>query len=351
MALPYFYLSTFTASKCFFPLKHYIFPIDMLAEFKKQPIAGAWKLWRSHDSTSCFQQTSDALCSRLNGRHIQRPRVHVVHQWSGSIEAIVHGGGDHSSGACFHPAAAIQTWRDTFIQVKCGELDRRKKLLCLEPCSPDLQLAERGPFCWARRPCGCRKALRDRLRRSCSRCCWWSGHRPHPPLHQWALRTHPHLSPGHTQVTYSLMHRAFQWGRSADRQFGWINALDWGLPPTCWQPVECQLPSCSQGWAGFQLGSGRIWRPRSGRPSFSSLAPSRQGLPALSSPAALSDAFWASGHLTKQRDKRLHVKCKLQDHLRKPNASPDTESSMLCLSCTTPQANGWFSENLRLIQD
>lgn len=106
-------------------LKHSTFPIDvMLAEFKKQPIAGVWKLWRSRDSTSCFQQTSDALCSRLNSRHIQRPWVHVVHQWLGRIKAIVHGGGDHSSGACFHPAAAIQTWRDAFVQVKCGELDR-----------------------------------------------------------------------------------------------------------------------------------------------------------------------------------------------------------------------------------
>lgn len=106
-------------------LKDSTFPIDvMLAEFKKQPIAGVWKLWRSHDSTSCFQQTSDALCSRLNRRHIQRPWVHVVHQWLGRIKAIVHGGGDHSSGACFHPAAAIQTWRDAFVQVKCGELDR-----------------------------------------------------------------------------------------------------------------------------------------------------------------------------------------------------------------------------------
>lgn len=94
-------------------LKDSTFPIDvMLAEFKKQPIAGVWKLWRNHDSTSCFQQTSDALCSRLNSRHIQRPWVHVVHQWLGRIKAIVHGGGDHSSGACFHPAAAIQTWRD-----------------------------------------------------------------------------------------------------------------------------------------------------------------------------------------------------------------------------------------------
>lgn len=203
----------------------------MLTDFKKQLIVGVWKLW-SRDSTSCFQQTSDALCSRLNSRHIQRPWVHVVHQWSGRVKAIVHGGGDHSSGACLHPAAAIQTWRDAVVQVKCGERD----LFCvlfhlktnvffgsyfLKRCSPYLQLAERGPFCWGRRPCDCRMALRDRLRRSCSRCCWWSGHRPHPPPHQWALRAHHHLSPGHTQVTYSLMNRAIPrlTDRQADRQF------------------------------------------------------------------------------------------------------------------------------------
>lgn len=38
------------------------------------------------------------------------------------------------------------------------------------------------------------------------------------------------------------------------------------------------------------------------------------------------------------------MKRQLEDHLRKPNTSPNAESSMSCLSCATPPANDWFSE-------
>lgn len=71
-------------------------------------------------------------------------------------------------------------------------------------CSPYLQLAELGPFCWGLWPCGCRTAPRHRLTGSCSRCCWWSDHRPRPPPLQWALRAHPPLSPARTQVPCRL---------------------------------------------------------------------------------------------------------------------------------------------------
>lgn len=46
------------------------------------------------------------------------------------------------------------------------------------------------------------------------------------------------------------------------------------------------------------------------------------------------------------------MKRQLEDHLRKPNTSPNAESSMSCLSCATPPANDWFSEkHLLFIQD
>lgn len=87
--------------------------------------------------------------------------------------------------------------------------------------------------------------------------------------------------------------------------------LEEGLPPTCWQPVECQLPCCSQGRSELQPGSCRIWRPKNERLDFFSLAPSHLGLPGLFSAAALSDASWALEHLAKKKKQRLRMKLHL----------------------------------------
>lgn len=64
-------------------------------------------VFRTVFSTSLFQQLADALWARLGSRHIQCSRVHVVHQRARSVKTIVHSGGYHPGGTCFHPAATV----------------------------------------------------------------------------------------------------------------------------------------------------------------------------------------------------------------------------------------------------
>lgn len=228
----------------------------------------------------------------------------------------------------------------------------QRKMFSLGPiflklCSLYLQLAERGPFCWGRRPCGCRMALRDRLRRSCSRCCWWSGHRPHPPPHQWALRAHPHLSPGHTQVTYSLMNCAIPWltDRQTDRRTDSFGRLKLSMEVYL-QPVDSQSnASCPRA-----LRVGQDFN----RAPVESEGTRAGGLP---SPLLLLLVRGFQGRLHQQLCQTLpgpwdiwqSKETKASNEMSTSGSFEkakyfSTQKAVCCLSCATPQANDWFSE-------
>lgn len=85
--------------------------VSQIITWDGEPVPEGWG-----GGTFLLQQSADPQRARLLCRHVQLPRVHVLHERPRRVEAVVHGGGDHAGGARFQPTATVQTcrWKTAF---------------------------------------------------------------------------------------------------------------------------------------------------------------------------------------------------------------------------------------------